>query len=47
LHSALSYVTPVDKLAGLEEVIFAESDRKLEEARERRAVARRNGLVVA
>jgi transposase InsO family protein len=47
LHSALSYVTPADKLVGLEEIIFAERDRKLEEARERRAVARRNGLVVA
>ena len=47
LHSALSYLTPADKLAGLEEIIFAERDRKLEEAREQRAVARRNGLVVA
>jgi transposase InsO family protein len=47
LHSALNYLTPADKLAGLEEIIFAERDRKLEEARERRAVARRNGLVVA
>ena len=47
LHSALSYLTPADKLAGLEEIISAERDRKLEEARERRAVARRNGLVVA
>jgi putative transposase len=47
LHSALNYLTPADKLAGLEEIIFAERDRKLEEARERRAVARRDGLVVA
>jgi putative transposase len=47
LHSALNYLTPADKLAGLEEIIFAERDRKLEEARELRAVARRNGLVVA
>ena len=36
LHSALGYLTPADKLNGLEEVIFAERDRKLEEARQRR-----------
>jgi putative transposase len=41
LHSAIGYITPADKLAGLEEVIFAERDRKLEEARARRAAARR------
>ncbi len=40
LHSALSYVTPADKLLGLDEVIFAERDRKLEEARARRHQAR-------
>ena len=40
LHSALGYVTPSDQLAGLEVEIFAERDRKLEEARERRAAAR-------
>ena len=33
LHSALGYITPADKLAGLAEVIFAERDRKLEAAR--------------
>lgn len=33
LHSAIGYLTPADKLNGLEEVIFAERDRKLEEAR--------------
>ena len=33
LHSALGYVTPADQLAGLEDVIFAERDRKLEAAR--------------
>jgi putative transposase len=39
LHSALGYITPVDKLAGLEDVIFAERDRKLEQARgQRRAI---------
>jgi len=41
LHSALGYVTPADKLAGLELVIFAERDRKLEAARAQRAAARR------
>jgi putative transposase len=41
LHSALGYVTPADKLAGLEPVIFAERDRKLEAAREQRAAVRR------
>lgn len=41
LHSAIGYITPSDKLAGLEAVIFAERDRKLEEARERRKTARK------
>jgi len=36
LHSAIGYVTPADKLAGREDVIFAERDNKLEDARERR-----------
>ena len=47
LHSALGYVTPADKLNGLEKEIFAERDRKLEEARERRRMARRNSREVA
>jgi putative transposase len=47
LHSALGYVTPADKLAGLAEEVFAERDRKLEEARERRAKARRAAPAVA
>ena len=41
LHSAIGYVTPCDKLLGLEPVIHAERDRKLEEARERRRKMRR------
>ena len=41
LHSAIGYVTPVDKLSGLEQVIFAERDRKLDEARERRKQSRK------
>ena len=40
LHSALGYITPADKLAGLEQVIFDERDRKLDEARHRRGLAR-------
>ena len=40
LHSALGYVTPKDKLEGREQAIWAERDRKLEAARERRAVLR-------
>jgi putative transposase len=40
LHSALGYITPKDKLAGKEKEIFAERDRKLEEARERRKAKR-------
>ena len=40
LHSAIGYITPADKLAGLEQVIGDERDRKLEEARARRASER-------
>jgi hypothetical protein len=36
LHSAIGYVTPADKLFGLENVIHSERDRKLESAREER-----------
>ena len=36
LHSAIGYITPADKLAGREEKIWAERDRKLEAAREER-----------
>ena len=41
LHSAIGYVTPATKLAGNEATVFAERDRKLEAARERREKARR------
>jgi len=47
LHSALGYITPADKLNGLETVIFAERDRKLEEARRRRQQARQSQREVA
>ena len=40
LHSAIGYVTPKDKLEGREKAIFAERDRKLDEARERRRAKR-------
>jgi len=43
LHSAFGYITPADKLNGLEQVIFAERDRKLEQARQRRQQARQAG----
>jgi putative transposase len=41
LHSAIGYITPKDKLEGREKTIFAERDRKLEAARERRKAQRR------
>jgi len=47
LHSALGYITPADKLNGLEQVIFAERDRKLEEARRRRQQTRQARRKVA
>jgi transposase InsO family protein len=47
LHSALGYITPADKLNGLEQVIFAERDRKLEEARQRRQESRQAKQKVA
>ena len=36
LHSAIGYITPLDKLTGREAEIFAARDRKLAEARQRR-----------
>ena len=47
LHSAIAYVTPADKLNGLEEVIFAECDRKLEAARQQRQEARQSTRKIA
>lgn len=42
LHSALGYVAPADKLAGREQTIYDERDRKLAQARERRAATRQD-----
>jgi transposase InsO family protein len=47
LHSAIGYVTPADKLAGREPEIFAERDRKLEAARERRRQTRQLAATAA
>jgi transposase InsO family protein len=40
LHSAIGYITPNDRLAGRSKEIWAERDRKLAEARERRRIRR-------
>jgi len=40
LHSAIGYVTPADVLAGRQQAIWDERDRKLEAAREARRVRR-------
>ena len=40
LHSAIGYLAPKDKLEGKDKAIFAERDRKLAEARERRKTKR-------
>jgi transposase InsO family protein len=47
LHSAVGYVTPADKLAGREKIIFTERDRKLAEARTARQRRRHAGNPVA
>jgi putative transposase len=44
LHSAIGYVTPRAKLEGREPEIFAERDRKLEEARRQRQLRRQEAL---
>jgi putative transposase len=44
LHSAIGYVTPWDKLCGKEQALFAERDRKLEQAREQRKINRQKQL---
>lgn len=47
LHSAIGYITPMDCLNGLSKVIVDERDRKLEEARQRRAAKRSTARQVA
>jgi transposase InsO family protein len=47
LHSAIGYVTPADKLAGHENEIWSERDRKLEVARELRAQRRQEARAAA
>jgi transposase InsO family protein len=47
LHSAIGYVTPQAKLEGREKAIFAERDRKLEAARERRKQQRQEQRLAA
>lgn len=47
LHSAIGYVTPMDKLHGREQAIFDERDRKLEAARKRRAEERQQARAEA
>jgi transposase InsO family protein len=42
LHSAIGYIAPADKLAGKEQALFADRDRKLLLARERRRLNRNN-----
>ena len=47
LHSAIGYVAPADRMYGLDKEIFAERDRKLEEARIRRQHVRQAERKVA
>ena len=44
LHSAIGYVTPMDKLEGRENKIFQQRDNKLEEAREKRSRKNKNKI---
>ena len=47
LHSAIGYITPLDKLEGREAQIFAERDRKLDEARLKRQQRRQQARQAA
>jgi putative transposase len=41
LHSAIGYISPINKLQGRAETIFAERDAKLAAARQKRAARRK------
>jgi len=50
LNSAIGYITPNDMLAGRQVEIYAQRDRKLEEARKQRQIRRQKaacGLEIA
>jgi putative transposase len=47
LHSAIGYVTPADKLAGRQKIIFQQRDIKLAEAREKRRQRREQSQMSA
>ena len=47
LHSAIGYITPLDKLNGKEEEIFKARDMKLEAARAARKRERENSIVLS
>ena len=44
LNSAIGYITPKDMLAGRQQEILAERDRKLEEARKQRQIRRQRAV---
>ena len=44
LNSAIGYITPKDMLAGRQQEIHAERDRKLEEARKQRQIRRQQAV---
>lgn len=46
LHSTIGFITPLAKLEGKEKQIFVERDRKLEQARENRRIARQNASLL-
>ncbi|MEM9493423.1 MAG: IS3 family transposase, partial [Myxococcota bacterium] len=47
LHSAISYIAPADRLAGHQDHIWSERDRKIEQAREVRAQRRQRARQTA
>jgi transposase InsO family protein len=47
LHSAIGYITPLDRLEGRQKQIFEERDRRLQSARERRKTARQAARIQA